>query len=406
MSDFHQNGIIATLHRLRQRPVEDLDRELLGWSAARPVALLLPCLFSELRGPALPGIVSELQQVPYLDTIIIPIGRASAEEFEEAKRFFAVLPQRTILLWVDGPRFESLVDVFRSAGLPVGEPGKGRSSWLCLGYLLAENRCRAIALHDADIVTYSRELLARLVYPVITPQIDYDFCKGYYARLTDRLHGRVTRLLFFPFIRALEIVLGNHPYIRYLGSFRYPLAGEFALDADLASVIRIPSDWGLEVGVLSEVYRNRAMRRVCQAEILDCYEHKHQVVSAQDPKAGLHRMSIEIIGHLIRSLSQTGVSLDEGILHTLLPVYRRTAEDLVATYFADSIIDGLSYDRHAEESIVEVFIGAIRTATDRFRADPIGAPDLPNWVRVRTAVPEVDRMLLDIVRDDGGMLRE
>lgn len=404
MSDFHQAGIIATIHRLCERPIEELDREILTWSEETPVGLLVPSLFSELQGPALPAIVKQLAEVPYLDTIVIPVGRASADEFEEAKRFFSVLPQRTVLLWVEGPRIQQLLEDFKSAGLPIGEPGKGRALWLALGYFLAENRCHTIALHDADILTYSRELVARLVYPLVSRQIDFDFCKGYYARVSDRLHGRVTRMLVFPLLRALEIVIGNHPYIRYLASFRYPLAGEFALDASLANVIRIPSNWGVEVGVLSEIYRNRSTRRICQAEILDSYDHKHQVVSESDPSAGLHRMAIDIVTHLLQTLSQTGISFDEGALRSLLTVYRRTAEDFVAIYFADATIDGLKYDRHSEEALLGVFIGAIRTAIDRFRMDPIGQPDLPNWIRVRAAIEDVGDRLVDIARSDGGIL--
>ncbi|HUP60220.1 MAG TPA: glycosyl transferase [Thermoanaerobaculia bacterium] len=404
MSDFHQAGIIATIHRLRDRPIEELDREILTWSEETPVGLLIPSLFSELHGPALPGIVKQLAEVPYIDTIVIPVGRASAEEFEEAKQFFSVLPQRTVLIWIEGPRIQQLLEDFKSAGLPVGEPGKGRALWLALGYFLAENRCHTIALHDADILTYSRELVARLVYPLVSRQIDFDFCKGYYARVSDRLHGRVTRMLVFPLLRALEIVIGNHPYIRYLASFRYPLAGEFALDASLANVIRIPSNWGVEVGVLSEIYRNRSTRRICQAEILNAYDHKHQVVSADDPSAGLHRMAIDIVTHLLQTLSQTGIAFDEGALRSLMTVYRRTAEDFVAIYFADATIDGLMYDRHSEEALLGVFVGAIRTAIDRFRADPIGQPDLPNWIRVRAAIEDVGDRLLDIVRSDGGIL--
>ncbi|MDP9190595.1 MAG: glycosyl transferase [Acidobacteriota bacterium] len=405
MSDFHQAGIIATIHRLCDRPLDDLDREILTWSEETPVGLLIPSLFSELHGPALPRIVEQLAEVPYLDTIVIPVGRASAEEFEEAKQFFSVLPQRTVLIWVEGPGIQQLLEDFKTAGLPIGEPGKGRALWLALGYFLAENRCHTIALHDADILTYTRELVARLVYPLVSRQIDFDFCKGYYARVSDRLHGRVTRMLVFPLLRALEIVIGNHPYIRYLASFRYPLAGEFALDASLANVIRIPSNWGVEVGVLSEVYRNRSTRRICQAEILSSYDHKHQIVSADDPTGGLHRMAIDIVTHLLQTLSQTGIAFDEGALRSLLTVYRRTAEDFVAIYFADATIDGLSYDRHSEEALLGVFVGAIRTAIERFRSDPIGQPDLPNWIRVRAAVEDVGDRLIDIVRGDGGMLR-
>lgn len=39
MSDFHQAGIIATVHRLRERPLEELDREILSWSEETPTRI-------------------------------------------------------------------------------------------------------------------------------------------------------------------------------------------------------------------------------------------------------------------------------------------------------------------------------------------------------------------------------
>ncbi len=121
---------------------------------------------------------------------------------------------------------------------------------------MAAARTDVIALHDCDIVSYSREMLARLCYPVVNPNIDVVVCKGFYSRVTDRMHGRVTRLLITPLIRALQKLVGGHDFLAFLDSFRYPLAGEFCMTTDLAWVNRIPWDWGLEVGVLSEVFRN------------------------------------------------------------------------------------------------------------------------------------------------------
>ena len=68
-------------------------------------------------------------------------------------------------------------------GLAPHEPGKGRNVWYCMGYILATSRVDAVALHDCDILTYDRSLLARLIYPVAHPQFSFEFCKGYYAPL-------------------------------------------------------------------------------------------------------------------------------------------------------------------------------------------------------------------------------
>jgi glucosyl-3-phosphoglycerate synthase len=70
------------------------------------------------------------------------------------------------------------------AELTTGPGGKGRNVWLCFGYVLASEQARMVAVHDCDIVTYNRELLARLCYPVAHPAFGFDFCKGYYTRVS------------------------------------------------------------------------------------------------------------------------------------------------------------------------------------------------------------------------------
>ena len=57
MADFYQNGIVTTLHNLSERPIDELENELLTFSQKRPMGLILPSLFSELEGTALTHIV-------------------------------------------------------------------------------------------------------------------------------------------------------------------------------------------------------------------------------------------------------------------------------------------------------------------------------------------------------------
>ena len=104
MGDFHQNGIVTTLHNLRGRSLEEMEEELLAFSRERPMGLILPSLFSELQGEALPMIVSELKQVPYLSEIVIGLDRANEEEYRQALQFFSSLEQPHRVLWNDGPR--------------------------------------------------------------------------------------------------------------------------------------------------------------------------------------------------------------------------------------------------------------------------------------------------------------
>jgi glucosyl-3-phosphoglycerate synthase len=82
-----------------------------------------------------------------------------------------------------------------------------------------------------------------------------------------------------PLIRAMQKVFGYTPLLVYLDSFRYPLAGEFAMTADLARVNKLLGDWGLDFGILAEVFRNSSTQRICQVDLIDTYEHKHQPIS-------------------------------------------------------------------------------------------------------------------------------
>ena len=63
MADFYQSGVVATMHRLGDFQLERIEKQLESYSRTRPIALVLPCLYSELDGPALGPIVEELRQV-------------------------------------------------------------------------------------------------------------------------------------------------------------------------------------------------------------------------------------------------------------------------------------------------------------------------------------------------------
>ena len=400
MADFYQTGSIATLHRLGEANLDQLEKELTEHAQSNPIALVLPCLYAELQGPALPGIVEHLRRVTYLREVVIALGRASALEFRRAKEYFKDLPQDVRLIWIDGPRIQEILKLLVSQEIDVGLPGKGQSCWITFGYVLASRKSKVIALHDCDIVSYNKEYLARLCYPVVHPNLGYEFCKGYYARVTDRMHGRVTRLFMTPLIRSLQRVVGHHPMLNFLDSFRYPLAGEFAMVTDLAWTNRIPGDWGLEVGVLAEVYRNCALRRVCQTDLSDNYEHKHQALSAENPEAGLHKMSVDIAKSLFRHLASEGVVLSESLLKTLRATYLQIAQETIKKYEDSAAINSLKFDRHQERMAVEVFLKGISLASEVFLKDPLGIPMISNWARVAAAVPDVFDRLIGAVEAD------
>jgi glucosyl-3-phosphoglycerate synthase len=365
-----------------------MEAELKHFARERPMALVLPCLHSEIEGPALGGIIEVLRAIPYLHRIVVSVsGSEKAEEFQAVREFFKSVPE-AVCVWGSGPTVGELLGRLRESGLDAGPDGKGRAVWIGTGYALARGDCDGVAFHDCDVLTYDREFLARLCFPVIHPNLDYDFCKGYYGRATRQLHGRVTRLFVTPLVRSLTRTLGSLPLLDFLAAFRYPLAGEFAMKTALARQLRVPNDWGLELGTLAEVLRNVSPKRVCQVELCDNYDHRHQELSPQDPSRGLHRMVIDIATSLFRNLASVGVQFDSGFLNTLSVAYLREAQDMIAAYADEARINGLRFDQHDEEAIVETFANGLRAAGLAFVRDPMRARLIPNWHRVTAALPE------------------
>lgn len=400
MADFYQNGVVTVLHRLGPPNTERLEAELLRHAALNPIALVLPCLYAELERPALKIIVETLRNIRYLNEIVISLDRASALEFRLAKEYFSGLPQRVRLIWNDGPRVQDLLKLLVAQGIDMGPQGKGRGCWIAFGYILARRESKVIAVHDCDVISYNRDYLARLCFPIANPNLGYEFCKGYYGRVTGQLHGRVTRLFFTPLIRSLQQIVGPQLLLTFLDSFRYPLAGEFAMVRDLAWINRIPGDWGLEVGMLAEAFRNCALRRICQTDIADAYEHKHQPLSEDDATSGLLKMCIDIAQSLFRNLASQGVVLSEAMLKSLWATYLQTAQDAISRYQDDAAINSLAFDRHEERTAVEVFLKGLKIASAVFLEDPLWVPMISNWSRVTAAVPDVFARLLEAVEED------
>lgn len=399
MSDFFQNGEITTFHRLGKLNLKRIEQELKGFSATRPIGLVLPSLYREFASGALPNIMKELKRVNYINEIVLCLDAADSKQFKEVKNHFASYKKFKII-WNDGPQMKKMYTLLQENELSPGQRGKGRAVWIAIGYVLAMRKSRVIAMHDCDIVNYDRPLLARLCYPVVNPHSEYEFCKGYYSRVTDRMFGRATRLFFTPFMKALIRILGHLPFLVYLDSFRYALAGEIAMRRDLAMAMRIPSDWGLEVGTLAEVYRNMALNRICQVDIADSYEHKHQKLIPNDANKGILKMSIDIAKSVFRTLAQEGVQFSEGFFKTLSNIYLKMAQETVVRYENDAAINGLEFDRHSELGCVDAFAVGIKMAGEAFWENPSTSNLLPNWSRVTAAVPEFFDLIKKAVEKD------
>lgn len=401
MADFQQIPPIATLHRLGQPDRPALEADLLTWARERPPALVLPALLPDLQAPAFVRLAEELAGAGYLAEIVVVLGGGGRRGAATAAKALAGLARTCLVLDEQGRGLARLLADMAQAGLPLGQAGKGRAVWLGLGLVLAGGRARVAAVQDADIADYDRALLARLLHPVMHPGLGFALAKGYYARYTHQLHGRVTRLCLAPLLTALEVLLGRLPYLAYLQAFRYPLAGEVALDLELAGGMELAGGWGLEVGLLGEAWRRLHPSRICQVDLAERFEHRHQALEPDPPERGLGRMCAEIALTICRDLAIEGVAISRGLSTSLQAGYHRQAARFMEFYAADAAVNGLEYDWPRETLAVEVFERGLVRGLDAFLTQPGGGGErLPPWRRLLAARPEWGARLLEAARTE------
>jgi len=328
-----------------------------------------------------------------LQSLVIALAADSVDEVLEAEAFWAEMPFPVHVHWTNGPAVIELLQSVKSLGLDVlGPPGKGWAVWQGLGVACRE--AEVVGLFDADIRTFSPAYPQRMLQPLLDRSTGVAYVKAFYSRLsleTHALQGRATRLFVAPLLSSLEQIVGPLPYLRYLQSFRYPLAGEFAFTTDLAMNLRIPCDWGLEIGLLSEVYRHVAISRIAQVD-LGVFDHKHKALGTA-PDQGLKRMASEILRTVLRGLMEhEGCNLLSEQLPTLEALYRRVGQDRVRQFGLDSAINGLPHDRHGEELAVQDFAQLLRPAIKDLMDTP-SVQQLPSWSRVLSCSQDLQQAL-------------
>ena len=296
------------------------------------------------------------------------------------------------MVWCNKPEVLTVLEELKRKGLDVTElSGKGKDVWIAMG--IASIDLFAFAVHDADIVTYTKMLPTKLLYPVIEPKLDFFFSKGYYARIDEsrkKLFGRIHRLFINPLLEVLQEKLRYSRFLLYLQSFSYPLAGEMALYSDLATHLRVPSDWGLELGLLAEVYRNSSFGRICQIG-LGFYDHRHKQIEANE----LMKTAEDSFVTLLRTLTETeNIDVSEPFLTSLYVAYRRLAQDKIRQYHADATCNNLDFDRHEEEITVDALSSVIISGGKKYVTNPVKA-QLPDWLRTMAAMPDIRERLRD-----------
>jgi glucosyl-3-phosphoglycerate synthase len=277
--------------------------------------------------------------------------------------------------------------------------------------------------------------------------LGYEFSKAYYARWDGhRMYGRVKRLLLDPLLLSLKRKFTESRdekmirLIDFLLSFNYQLSGEVAIETNLLKRMRYASHWGIEIFTLIEVWR-KATQVAQVAFTKEAFDHKHQTLSPDDARSGLHKMAVDIVTTLFKALIiEEGLEVSDHFFRDLAITYTSIAEDLIKKYSDNARFNDLEFDRDQEESMVrDVFVksvlyagfmlespqhmaetiirfvlshdefkpyidqGLLRTVHDvesRLRRQMYIESELPSWERVQEKDPEIIRTIIDVIEGE------
>ncbi|MBE7495804.1 MAG: hypothetical protein HS117_12735 [Verrucomicrobiaceae bacterium] len=396
MADFYQHGRVPTLHHLSHADAVEREEELRAWSAEKPVALLLPALYAECERPALPRILERAADVGYISEVILSMNAMDAAEHEQAlklcRRTLRGKPAR--IIWNDSPEMKPLFDRLEQSTLPGYLAGKGTNIWMGVLALQAQGFDGIVISHDTDILNYSRDMLWRLAYPLLHPRMGYRYAKGYYSRVSERLYGRVTRLLIFPMIQACRDVLGAKPLIEHMESFRYPLSGEFAADMQALRSFSLPGGWGLEIAMLAESFHRLSVSEVCQVDLGFHFEHRHRSLKAAHAgvkEPGLITAAADVARCLaFQVLRESEPRSAEEMLRLIIARYRIRATEWLARYEHVALMNGLEHDPEEEMAAVNAFGEALDRLLESTATEGLRVPALRPPVRsVLQRIPEL-----------------
>lgn len=398
MADFYQHARLPTLQHLATPDSKAREAELTELAASRPIALLLPALRVEVGRPALPAILSQVAEVPYISKIVLSMNGMTEPQMREAHELCAEwLGGRPFtLLWNDGPELRAANDLITQAGWGGNHVGKGANIWAGISWLEATGHRGIVVSHDTDILNYSTGLLAKLCYPIAHPRLGYRFAKGYYSRVADRLYGRVTRLLIFPLIQAFQEVLGPQPLLEHLESFRYPLSGEFAADAQTLAGFSIPSAWGLEIALLCETHRQIPVAQQCQVDLGFHFEHRHRQLEAGTLEHGLVAAAADVARCLsFQVLRESQERAAGSLLKLVLERYEQRAQEWMDRYEHVALLNGLRYDRSEEGLAVNAFTKALQALVSLVNMEGLKVPGMrPPPAKALAEIPGLKELIL------------
>lgn len=146
------------------------------------------------------------------------------------------------IIVVDDNSVDKTIEIAKQEGATVITSkvlGKGHSMYE--GLQIAKNDI--VVFVDADIEDYSKDLIEKLIDPII--KHDYDFVKSTF----DREAGRVTELVAKPLLSIL---------FPELTKFSQPLSGMIAAKKSFLQKCTFENDYGVDIGLLIDAFKLNA----------------------------------------------------------------------------------------------------------------------------------------------------
>ena len=111
----------------------------------------------------------------------------------------------------------------------------------------------------------------------------------------------------------------------------------------------MPEHWGVDISLLAAVKALGA--GIAQTDLSDRYDHKHQLLSADNAQLGLHRMARDVISTLLSIAGRDIVDAD---------TFDEKLQHAVSAHRANAISNGIPVNEDEELVAVKLFSQLIR----------------------------------------------
>ncbi len=191
-----------------------------------------------------------------------------------------------------------------SAGPKVNCAGKGAALWKSQFITTGD----ILIFIDSDILDFNERFICGLLGPLLLYD-EFEFVKSFYKRplllgsgVYENQGGRVTEILVRPLLSA---------FVPQLAFFHQPLSGEYAITRSLMETLPVFSGYGVEIGLLLDIYFSRGLDGVAQVDMGQRW-HRNRTV------AELSKMSFSLLKVISERLQKYGLASWESFSEKLI----------------------------------------------------------------------------------------